>query len=98
MRYVFGFSEREVTRLHLIERKALRFGCSDGHEWRRNQPWETSSAVVTKILKSLQPADPDTVEIQTPSAKTYFGRSALRTNGAAFTQSTWYYKAVITSM
>lgn len=57
---------------HLIERKALRFGCSDGHEWRRNQPWKISSAVVTKILKSLQPADPDTVEIQIPSAQDLF--------------------------
>lgn len=57
---------------HLIERKELRFGRSDGREWRRNQPWKTVSAVATKILKSLHPADRDAVEIQIPSAVDLF--------------------------
>lgn len=56
----------------LIEQKELRFGRSDGREWKRNRPWKTVSALASKVLKPLDPASPDTVEIQVTSAADLF--------------------------
>jgi hypothetical protein len=57
----------------LIERKEVRFRRPANHrEWRRNRPWRTIPGMVTKVLKAVDPAESEKVEISIEAADPLF--------------------------
>jgi hypothetical protein len=58
---------------YLFARKERRLGHhSENREWQRGRPWRTVAGLVTKVVKSVHPTEPEKVEISIEAADELF--------------------------